>query len=163
MIVSGDPIPAPKAKELGIVDEIVDGDLLRRRRRLRRARRRREAAAAEDPAMDDKLQAARANPALFEDVPEEHRARGARLSRALQAASRRVQAAVTLPFDGGLKRERELFQECMASPQSKAQLHVFFAEREATKIPDVPPGHARQARSSARRSSAPAPWAAASP
>src|SRR5262249_56199056 len=51
-----------------------------------------------------------------------------------------VQAAVTLPFGEGLKKERALFQECMASPQSKGQIHAFFAEREATKIPDVPAG-----------------------
>jgi 3-hydroxyacyl-CoA dehydrogenase len=39
-----------------------------------------------------------------------------------------------------MMKERELFQECMASPQSKGQIHAFFAEREATKIPDVPVG-----------------------
>ena len=46
---------------------------------------------------------------------------------------------MNLPFDAGLKRERELFLELMASPESKAQRYFFFAEREAAKIPDVPP------------------------
>ena len=49
-----------------------------------------------------------------------------------------VEAAATLPFDEGLRRERELFTQCMQSTQSKAQIHVFFSEREVAKIPDVP-------------------------
>src|SRR4029450_7747495 len=49
-----------------------------------------------------------------------------------------VEAAPPLPFDEGLTRERELFAQCMQSTQSKAQIHVFFSEREVTKIPDVP-------------------------
>jgi 3-hydroxyacyl-CoA dehydrogenase len=49
-----------------------------------------------------------------------------------------VEAAVGLPFDAGIKRERELFAELLTSPESKAQRYFFFAEREAAKIPDVP-------------------------
>ena len=45
---------------------------------------------------------------------------------------------MNLPFDQGIQRERELFMELMASPESKAQRYFFFAEREAAKIPDVP-------------------------
>ena len=45
---------------------------------------------------------------------------------------------MSLPFDEGIKRERELFRELMTSPESKAQRYFFFAEREAAKIPDVP-------------------------
>jgi len=113
MIVSGDPVRAPRAKELGIVDEVVGEDL-----------RAGAVAFAE---------------ALFETFKKgiEREARGYLAPfKCIEA----VQAAVTLPFAEGLKRERQLFQECMASPQSKGQIHAFFAEREATKIPDVPPG-----------------------
>ncbi len=49
-----------------------------------------------------------------------------------------VEAAVRLPFGEGLKKERALFLECRESEQSRGQRHVFFAEREAAKIPDVP-------------------------
>jgi 3-hydroxyacyl-CoA dehydrogenase len=49
-----------------------------------------------------------------------------------------VEAAFTLPFDQGLERERELFMQCLQHPQSKALIHVFFAERQVSKIPDVP-------------------------
>jgi 3-hydroxyacyl-CoA dehydrogenase len=49
-----------------------------------------------------------------------------------------VEAAVSLPFDDGLKRESELSAELHSGPQAPAMRHSFFAEREAAKIPDVP-------------------------
>ena len=49
-----------------------------------------------------------------------------------------VRNALTMPFDEGMKRERELFMRLVTGDQSKAQRHVFFAEREALKIPDMP-------------------------
>jgi 3-hydroxyacyl-CoA dehydrogenase len=49
-----------------------------------------------------------------------------------------VAAAVTRPFDEGLKFERELFMQLVQTPESRALRHAFFAERAATKIPDVP-------------------------
>ena len=45
-----------------------------------------------------------------------------------------VQASTELAFDKGIKRERELFTECMESPQSAALRHVFFAERQAARV-----------------------------
>jgi 3-hydroxyacyl-CoA dehydrogenase len=65
-------------------------------------------------------------------------ARQTRGFRAPEHCIRAVEAAVALPFAQGLARERELFQELMSSPESKAQRYFFFAEREAAKIPDVP-------------------------
>ncbi|MEC9466762.1 MAG: 3-hydroxyacyl-CoA dehydrogenase NAD-binding domain-containing protein [Myxococcota bacterium] len=49
-----------------------------------------------------------------------------------------VEAAANMDFDAGLKREGELFLELYKSPETKAQQHVFFAERQVGKIPDVP-------------------------
>jgi 3-hydroxyacyl-CoA dehydrogenase len=137
IIVSGDPVPAPKAHALGIVDEIVPGDL--RAGAVELAAR---VAAEKRPlrkigASDEKLLAARSNPAVFETF-RTGIARQARGYLAPFKCIEAVQAAVTLPFDAGLRRERELFVECLLSPQSRAQIHAFFAEREATKIPDVP-------------------------
>ncbi len=137
VIVGGDPLPATRAQALGIIDEILPGDLrdgaiafaarvVAERRPLRRV-----------SASDEKLQAARSSPAVFEAFRKriERQARGYLAPfKCIEA----VQAAATLPFDAGLRRERELFQECMRSPQSRAQIHAFFAEREATKIPGVP-------------------------
>jgi 3-hydroxyacyl-CoA dehydrogenase len=135
LIVAGDPIPAAKAQALGIIDEIVPGDLLdgacafaerivAEGKPLRRIRD-----------MQDKVRGT--SPAVFAEF-RKGLERSARGSFAPFRCVDALEAAATLPFDEGLKRERELFGQCMQSTQSKAQIHVFFAEREIGKIPDVP-------------------------
>jgi 3-hydroxyacyl-CoA dehydrogenase len=137
MIVSGDPIGAEEALRHGLVDALVDGDLtaagvafaervLAEKRPLKKIRD-----------LDDKLAAVRGKPEVFAAFRKSV-ARQTRGFRAPENCIKAVEAAVTLPFDAGLKRERELFLELMASPESKAQRYFFFAEREAAKIPDVP-------------------------
>src|SRR5437660_1296716 len=137
MIVSGDPIGADAALNHGLIDAIVDGDLtaagvafaekiLGERRPLKKIRD-----------LEDALAAARGKPEVFADFRKSV-ARQTRGFRAPESCIKAVEAAVNLPFDAGLKRERELFLELMASPESKAQRYFFFAEREAAKIPDVP-------------------------
>jgi 3-hydroxyacyl-CoA dehydrogenase len=135
LIVAGDPIPAARAQALGIVDEIVPGDLLEGACAFA------ERLAAEGKPLrkirdlQDKVQGT--NPAVFAEFRKglERSARGFFAPfRCVDA----VEAAATLPFDEGLRRERELFAQCMQSTQSKAQIHVFFSEREVAKIPDVP-------------------------
>jgi 3-hydroxyacyl-CoA dehydrogenase len=49
-----------------------------------------------------------------------------------------VAASLTLPFDAGMRKERQIFISLMMTPESKALRHAFFAERAASKIPDVP-------------------------
>jgi 3-hydroxyacyl-CoA dehydrogenase len=135
MITSGEPIGAKQARETGLIDDVVAGDLragalafaervLREQLPLRRVRD-----------LTDKLKIADAN--LFKDQ------RGALAKRkrgleAPQACVDAVEAAATLPFEQGMKRERELFVTLLSGDQSKAQRYFFFAEREANKIPDVP-------------------------
>ncbi len=48
-----------------------------------------------------------------------------------------VEAALEQPFDDGLRLERELFLQCLASPQHKGLVHAFFAEREVLKAPET--------------------------
>lgn len=48
-----------------------------------------------------------------------------------------VKAAVELPFEQGLAKERELFLQCLESPQRQGLIHAFFAEREVSKIPEA--------------------------
>jgi len=138
MIVSGEPIGADEARNHGLIDAIVDGDLaaagvafaekiLGEKRPLKKIRD-----------LEDALAAARGRPEVFADFRKSV-ARQTRGFRAPENCIKAVEAAVNLPFDAGLKRERELFLELMASPESKAQRYFFFAEREAAKIPDVPP------------------------
>ena len=137
MIVSGDPIGADEALAHGLIDEIVEGDLaaagvafadkvLREKRPLRKIRD-----------LGDKIAAARGKPEIFTEFRKSV-ARQTRGFRAPENCIKAVEAAVTLPFDEGLKRERELFLELLDSPESKAQRYFFFAEREAAKVPDVP-------------------------
>jgi len=137
MMVSGDPIGADEALRVGLIDEIVDGDLatagvafaekvLDEKRPLRKIRD-----------LTDKIAAARSEPEIFAQF-RKSMARQTRGLRAPESIVKAVEAAVSLPFDQGIKRERELFVELLNSPESKAQRYFFFAEREAAKIPDVP-------------------------
>ena len=137
MIVSGDPIGGEEAHRLGLLDELVEGDLttaavafaervVAEGRPLRRVRD-----------LDDKIAAARGKPELFAEFRKSV-ARQTRGFRAPEACIKAVEGAVSLPFAQGLARERELFVELLNSPESKAQRYFFFAERESAKIPDVP-------------------------
>jgi 3-hydroxyacyl-CoA dehydrogenase len=54
------------------------------------------------------------------------------------AAIESIEAATMLPFDKGYEVEQQLFTRCLLSDQSKALIHVFFAERQVGKIPDIP-------------------------
>jgi 3-hydroxyacyl-CoA dehydrogenase len=134
MIVTGDPIEASEALADGVIDQIVDGDLMtgavafgRRivteNRPLRLVRDREDKLAAEG----------------FADAAEAltRRLRG---REAPVACVEAVRNAIVLPFDEGLKREGELFRKLVAGDQSKAQRHVFFAEREAARVPGIPDG-----------------------
>jgi 3-hydroxyacyl-CoA dehydrogenase len=87
--------------------------------------------------MDEKTGAVRGKPEVFAEFRRSV-ARQTRGFRAPENCIKAVEAAVNLPFDQGIARERELFVELMNSPESKAQRYFFFAEREAAKIPDVP-------------------------
>ena len=135
MIVSGDPISADKGLELGLIDEIVKGDIAAAgasfaNRVVREGRESRKTntlvAKLEQPAPEF-FAAARAR------IAKEHRGYPAPL-----VIVDCVEAAVTLPFAKGVQRERELFEKLKGTTESKALRHLFFAERQVTKIPDVP-------------------------
>jgi len=132
-IVEGVPIAAVKAKALGIIDEIVEGDL-----RAGAVAFARKIVAEKRPLRKvSGLTIRLENPNLFSEF-EKSIARKQRGFLAPFYCIRAVRAACELPFVEGCQRERELFMELMASPQSKAQRHVFFAEREVAKIPGLP-------------------------
>jgi 3-hydroxyacyl-CoA dehydrogenase len=139
MILSGDPIPAKDALASGLVDEIVEGDLTQwalafarrvvaKKRPLRRVRD-----------LDDKLAPQRKDPASYDAIIAKHAKRGRNLA-APAAVIEAVRGAFALPIEEGLKREAAAFMELVGNDQSKAQRHVFFAEREAGKVPGLAPG-----------------------
>jgi 3-hydroxyacyl-CoA dehydrogenase len=136
MCTLGAPVPADKALAAGIVDRIVEGDLLagaiafaREKAdagRVQRVRDRSEKIADREAG----LAACQATRASLKKV-----ARGA---HAPYAAVDSIEAAITRSFTDGSEREIELFAECVLSGESRAMVKLFFAEREVAKIPDVP-------------------------
>ena len=136
--VSGNPFSAKLAHEWGAVDGLVEEGKLREgalafakkvidtRMPLRKVRD-----------LNDKIEAARGHREIFDKVRRDN-ARKYRGFEAWQAVIRAVEAAVDLPFDEGMKREREEFMNLVLTPQARAQRYVFFAERKVWKIADVP-------------------------
>jgi 3-hydroxyacyl-CoA dehydrogenase len=133
VIVSGDPIPATPAAKAGVIDKLIEGDLLEgaiayakdlaaRKAPLRKVR-------------DINVDAAKVPAGFFEEA----RKRIAKEKKNLFAPQRIVDAleAATLPFEKGMARERELFIQCAQNSQSKALQHVFFAERKAANVPNL--------------------------
>ncbi len=138
MILSGRHVPAAEAKTLGIVDEVVDEkDLLGAAiDYARRIADQRPLPRVRDRA--DKLAEAKADPGMF-DAMRKSIARKARNQKAPYSGIAAVEAAVTQPFDEGLKTERRLFAELESSDEAKALRYAFFAEREIARIP----GHSK--------------------
>jgi 3-hydroxyacyl-CoA dehydrogenase len=138
MMTSGRPIGAAKALESGLVDALAEEGRLREdaivfARKLVDER----APLAKIRDRDEKIAPARATPEVFQAFREKH-ARAFRGFKAPEAIIQAVEAAVTLPFDEGLKREVALFRQLEDSPESRAQRHYFFAERDTAKVPDIP-------------------------
>ena len=133
MIVSGNPVAAELLAAIpgqSLFDQIVDDDLITAAVAFAQARanaggtlpRLRDLAAVHADVHSVSAQARAAAPAGF-PAP----------LRCIEC----VQAAVTLPFDEGIRVERRAFAELMDTPECRALRHAFFAERAASKIPDV--------------------------
>ncbi|MGB1407926.1 3-hydroxyacyl-CoA dehydrogenase NAD-binding domain-containing protein [Alloalcanivorax venustensis] len=139
MIVGGNPVKAKDAFKVGIVDEVVGGDLLEGALAYARKLVADNAPLRKIRDLDVKKEDAD----LFTNY-EKSIARKQRGFNAPFHCIKAVQAAVELPFDEGMKRERELFAELLVSPESRAQRHVFFAEREVAKVPGLPKDTAKR-------------------
>ena len=135
LIASGRRVPAKEAAALGLVDRVVEGDLLAAARaEVAQANKRRLSEAAV-PAGDD----AEIEKAAAEAL------RGARGVPAVGKAIELVRlAAGSLPFDKVVRTERATFVTLRDSAEAKALRHLFFAERNAQKVPGVAGGKARR-------------------
>ena len=131
LMTTGNPIPAGKAFELGLIDKIIDDDLR-----------------AGAMAWAEELTGAPVRRSSEQPVPE-HDAGIFDASRGLAARRARgqiapqriidcVEAATRTSFQDGAKVEREKFMELMQGEQSAAMRHLFFSERQAAKIDDLP-------------------------
>ena len=132
MITIGNPVAAEKAKEMGLIDEIVDGSDLQAAA-VQYASELLEAGAPLRRIRDITIDPATIEPGFFAAARKKLAAR-ARGQIAQDKIVSCIEAAVNLPMDKGLERERELFGELLKSPESAAMRHIFFAERQATKI-----------------------------
>ena len=137
MMTTGQHVGAKACLAMGLVDELAEEGKLRETavafakkivaegRPLKRVRD-----------LEDKVLADRANPGLFAEFRKAN-ARKFRGFMAPESNIKCIEAAVNLPFDEGMAVERKLFMELMTGSQSAAQRYVFFAERQAAKIPDI--------------------------
>jgi 3-hydroxyacyl-CoA dehydrogenase len=135
MCVDGNPIKAKDALAAGIVDKLIEGDLLAGAVAFAREVSGRPAPKTRE--RNEKLGTAEQNAPIFAAARDAARKK-ARGLMAPMAAIDAVEAATKLPFEQGVEFERKLFTECLFSDQSKALIHVFFGERQVAKIPDVP-------------------------
>ena len=127
LIGEGRILKAPEALGLGILDRIVDGDVVA------------DAIAAGPSAGKRRVSELTAPPA---DAEAEDAAAAATIKRAkgvpsVSEAVAIIRAAATEPFAAGLERERAAFLRLRASPAAAALRHLFLAEREARKIPGL--------------------------
>lgn len=135
MITSGNPVAAPKAKDMGLVDEIIAADDLKAGA-IEYGKGLVESGAPLKRIRDITIDPATVEPGFF-DAARKRLARRARGQIAQDKIVSCLEAAVNLPMDEGLQRERELFRELVTSPESAAMRHIFFAERLAAKIKDL--------------------------
>ena len=131
MCAIGDPISAVEAEKAGVLDRVIEGDLL---------------AGAIAFAREVVAQGGRPRKASELTVPPCEtnalaviRATVAKRTRGLMAPLKAIDAveAASLPFTEGMQKEAEIFKECLLSEQSKALIHVFFGERAVNKIPGI--------------------------
>src|SRR5689334_11308114 len=136
MTATGNPIGAREAFECGLVDRLVEGELIphavayaeevRDVRPLPRSSQ-----------FEEKV--ANVDPAVFEDFQRDN----ARRFRGFDAPMKNIEAvrvATQKPYPEGVLEERKLFMELMGGTQAKAQQYFFFAERKAAKIDNLPEG-----------------------
>jgi 3-hydroxyacyl-CoA dehydrogenase len=139
IILSGRHVPASEAHALGLVDALVEPDADLRQAALALARD--VAARRPLPRVRDRS-VATAGPAalapLFHDA-REALARRARHQQVPLNCLRAVEAGCTLPFEDGIREEARLFAELESTTEARALRYAFFAEREAAKLPDLPP------------------------
>ncbi len=134
LCVSGRLVKADESLKLGLVDRIIEGDLLLGACAF--AREIAESPVSKTRNRNGNLGTPEENEAAF--------AAGRELARKLRPhqtaplhAIDAIEAATKLPFEDGCKREREIAKVCLASPQAQAMIHVFFAERGVSKVPGL--------------------------
>ncbi|MBN9447762.1 MAG: enoyl-CoA hydratase/isomerase family protein, partial [Bosea sp.] len=133
MMLSGEPVAAQKALDLGLVDRVVEGDLVAAAVGLAQ-----ELAAKGRPRKTGEIaeKLTQADREAFEALARDATAKSGDMPNAM-ALIEAVRGAFTLPLAEGLANERALFARLVVDERSKALRHAFFAEREAAKVPGI--------------------------
>jgi 3-hydroxyacyl-CoA dehydrogenase len=137
MLVSGRPVDAARAYQVGLVDVVIDGDLvtgaleylerlIANNEPLRRTRER-------------QITGIEGAASLFANARKEAATLRAK-AHAAAAIIGCLESALDRPFEDGLDFERQQFVACNATSEAKALQHGFFARRQATKIPQIAAG-----------------------
>jgi len=134
MCTAGNPVKAQEALQVGILDRLIDGDLLAGAVAF-------AVEVAAKPAQktrerNQKLGTPEQNAPILAAARDSARKKQRNLIAPL-AAIDAIEAATRLPFEEGCEAEARLFIDCLYSDQSKALIHVFFGEREVAKVPDI--------------------------
>jgi 3-hydroxyacyl-CoA dehydrogenase len=137
MMLTGAHIPVKKALDMGIVDSLSD-NVVEDSIQFAKEKAKEGSNHPKVRDLNEKMIEARGS----ENVLVEAQALAAKARKGQFAPGqiiKCVQAAINLDdFDEGLKKEGELFIECLMHPQREAMIHIFFGERAASKISDVP-------------------------
>ncbi len=137
MMLTGGHIPAKKALDMGIVDSISENVV---EDSIKFAIEKAESSEQHPKVRDlnEKMIEARGNDKILLEA-QAMAAKGRKGQFAPGQIIKCVEVAINLDdFDEGLKKEGELFLECLLHPQREAMIHIFFGERAASKIADVP-------------------------
>ncbi len=141
MCATGDPVSAAVALEAGIVDKIIESDLLAGAVGFAQEVAARGGPHPKTRDRADKLgtpdSSGPALAALREQIQKTRRHQIAPL-----VVIDAIEAAITLPFAAGIEREKKTFEKISQSDQAKALMHAFFGERAVAKVPGVPKGTA---------------------
>lgn len=139
MCAFGEPISAAAARQAGLIDQVIDGDL----RAGAVAFARQTAVPAGPRRTRDLRPTLDPRPADLSEWVEQWKARATgrlRRQEAPLAAIDAVASAAWLDFDAGVEYEKQLFERLLRGEQSRALIHVFFGERAIAKIPGLNPG-----------------------
>ena len=144
MMLSGSHVPAKKALDMGIIDKIVENiveDSIDFIIHLDDSMKAMGFSEMDHPKVRDKnekmIEARGSDKVLIE--AQAIAAKGRKGQFAPGQIIKCVESAINLDdFDEGLKKEGEYFLECLLHPQREAMIHIFFGERAASKISDVP-------------------------
>ena len=144
LIIDARPVDAGQAQRLGLIDEIIDGELRPGAVAFARAL----LASGRGPRRTGEraVEPASATPAALERLAAKARALYPNRQAALTAI-RAVEAAVRLPLAQGLLYEEQLANESKQTPEARGSIHVFFAERAARRVPGLAEGEALAVRS----------------